>query len=245
MMISEKAAGIASQCRHYAMCKIDFLDTGLCPPGENNHYVSYFPQGRMDIVDALAKGTIPVTERLVDIADTCTLCGICDKQCHFVTELRPMIVMRALKEYVASHRAGNKEIVQIEEDDILRQFKQVVGEKNATNDPAILITYSNDPCPVSDMILPKYVVMPGSHEETTAVIKICNRENLALNVRGNGSSVIGLVMSEGVVIDTSRMKDLSIDTVNWRAEVGAGISAFELQTAAHKKGFRSCARCAG
>ena len=96
-MISEEAAGIASQCRHYAMCKIDFLGTGLCPPGENNHYVSYYPQGRMDLYDALAKGQIPVTERLVDIADTCTLCGICDKQCHFATELRPMKVMRALK----------------------------------------------------------------------------------------------------------------------------------------------------
>ncbi len=53
-MISEETSKVASQCRHYAMCKIDFLQTGLCPAGEENHFVSYYPQGRMDLVHALA-----------------------------------------------------------------------------------------------------------------------------------------------------------------------------------------------
>ena len=53
-MISEQARKIAAQCRHYAMCKIDFLGTGLCPSGARKHYVSYYPQGRMDIYNALA-----------------------------------------------------------------------------------------------------------------------------------------------------------------------------------------------
>ena len=40
-MISEQAKKTAAQCRHYAMCKIDFLGTGLCPSGQTKHYVSY------------------------------------------------------------------------------------------------------------------------------------------------------------------------------------------------------------
>ncbi|MCP4231155.1 MAG: hypothetical protein GY771_13535, partial [bacterium] len=126
-MISKEAAAIASQCRHYAMCKIDFLGTGICTPGADNHYVSYYPQGRMDLYAALADNRVPMTERLVDIADTCNLCGICDKQCHFVTELRPMKVMKALKEYVEANREGNNPVVKIEDDEVLKQFKNVVG----------------------------------------------------------------------------------------------------------------------
>jgi hypothetical protein len=95
-MIPEEARKTAAQCRHYAMCKIDFLGTGICPSGERKLFVSYYPQGRMDICLALAEGWIPVTEGLIDVARTCTLCGICDKQCHFVTGLRPMKLMKAL-----------------------------------------------------------------------------------------------------------------------------------------------------
>jgi len=238
-MISEEAAGIASECRHYAMCKIDFLGTGLCQPGVDFNYVSYFPQGRMDLYSAISKDQIPVTDKLVHIAETCTLCGICDKQCHFVTELQPMKVMRALKEYVESYLKDGKDVVSTKEDDLLKQFRKVVGNLNASNDPAILVTYSDDPCPVSGMKMPQYVVLPQTHEETLEIIRICNSEKIPINVRGNGGSVLGLVMSEGVVIDTCRMKNLSIDKENWRADIGAGISAFELQKEVLKSGMRA------
>jgi len=237
-VISKEAAAIAAQCRHYAMCKIDFLGTGLCPPGTTNHYVSYYPQGRMDLYDALAKNLVSVTERLVDIAKTCTLCGICDKQCHFITELRPMKVMKALKDYVDSYLAENKEVAQIEDDEILEQFKKVVGKKHATNDPAILVTYADDPFPGAGKKMPQYVVLPETKEDAKKIVSICNRCELPYAVRGNGSSVFGIVMSEGVVMDMNRMKQLSMDKDNWRVDIGAGISAFDLQKEVHRHGFR-------
>jgi Fe-S oxidoreductase len=98
--IPEDIRRTAAQCRHYSMCKIDYLDTGLCPPATARPYVGYFPQGRMDICKALAGGLLPVTERLVDIVSSCTLCGRCDKQCHFATGMRPMKVMEALKNWL-------------------------------------------------------------------------------------------------------------------------------------------------
>jgi len=237
-MISKEAAAIASQCRHYAMCKIDFLGTGICRPGAENHYVSYYPQGRMDLYAALADNRVPMTERLVDIADTCNLCGICDKQCHFVTELRPMKVMKALKEYVETKRKENIRVVKIEDDEVLKQFKNVVGRRHATNDPAVLVTYANDPCPVSREKMPKYVVMPETKEEVKEIVSICRRHELPFAVRGNGSSVIGIVMSEGVVMDMNRMKRISMDNDNWRVDIGAGVTAFDLQKEVHMHGFR-------
>jgi len=65
----------AKSCRHYAMCKIDFLGTGLCKSGAEKHYVSFYPQGRMDLYAALAENKIPITEKCVEIAETCDLCG--------------------------------------------------------------------------------------------------------------------------------------------------------------------------
>ncbi|MFA6111538.1 MAG: hypothetical protein WDA75_22495, partial [Candidatus Latescibacterota bacterium] len=84
----------AKSCRHYAMCKIDFLGSGVCASGTAKHYVSYYPQGRMDLYAALTEGITPVTESSVEIASTCDLCGKCDYQCYFVTEMRPSRVVR-------------------------------------------------------------------------------------------------------------------------------------------------------
>ena len=237
-MISEEAKMISSQCRHYAMCKIDFLGTGVCGAGEDNHYVSYYPQGRMDIYHALANKLIPVTERLIDIANTCTLCGICDKQCYFVTELRPMKVMTALKEYVDHYLADNRKIEKIEEDAILGELKAVVGAQWATNDPAILVSYSNDPCPLTPMQMPRYVAMPKTKDEVVGIVTACNSFNISYAVRGNGSSVIGAVMSEGVVIDMGRMKGIEIDRDNWKVITEPGVSAYDLQREVSKYGLR-------
>lgn len=231
---------IAARCRHYAMCKIDFLRTGLCPAAKDKHYVSYYPQGRMDIYAALANDLIPVTDRLVDIADTCNLCGICDKQCYFVTELRPLEVMKALKDRVDTYRHEKNDVISPENDGILDQFQKIAGAEWTSNDPAILISYAHDPGPFTGIQTPNYVVLPKTKEEISLIVKTCNEHQLPYNVRGNGSSVMGLVMSpEGVVLDLARMKDIKIDQDNWVASVGPGVSAFELQQEASQRGMRA------
>ena len=230
----------AKQCRHYAMCKIDFLGTGLCPSGEDKHYVSYFPQGRMDIFAALAENRIPVTERLVDIAETCTLCGICDTQCYFVTELRPLEVMRALKESVEIHLAQGKPIEKPQSDQVLTELQGIVGEEWASGDPAILVSYAHDPGPFTGIQLPRYVALPGSSDEVSRTVKFCMNHAISYAVRGNGSSVMGFVFAEeGLVMDLRRMRDIRIDTVNWKASVGPGVAAFELQTKAAQENLRA------
>lgn len=237
-MFPGEAKRIASQCRHYAMCKIDFLGTGLCPSAKDGNYVSYYPQGRMDIYHALAKGLIPVTERLVDISRTCTLCGICDKQCYFVTELRPGKVMKALKNHVDDYLKEKREIIKPEKDGILNQLRDVVREEWATNDPAVLVSYSDDPFPLASPVMPKYVVVPKTKDEISRIVRICNEHDLQYAVRGNGSSVMGFVMSEGLVIDVNRMRKIEIDEENWGVSVEPGVSAFELQEEVSKRGYR-------
>ena len=45
----KEALETAKNCRHYAMCKIDFLGNGVCPSGLEKQYVSFYPEGRMDL----------------------------------------------------------------------------------------------------------------------------------------------------------------------------------------------------
>ena len=228
----------ARQCRHYAMCKIDFLDTGICPAAIDRPFVSYFPQGRMDLFAGIHDNRITVTKELVNIADACNLCGICDKQCHFVTGLRPFAVMKALKEYVQNFLDSGSLPEEINPDAFLLELQKVTGKKWASNDPAILLPYADDPFPGSPFKMPRYAVMPFSTSEISEIMKLCMSENMPYAVRGNGSSVIGRVMCEGLVIDMNRMKGIRFDEKNWCVYAEPGVSSFELQKEAVKKGFR-------
>lgn len=236
--IPENIRQTAAQCRHYAMCKIDYLETGLCPPAKKTPFVSYFPQGRMDLCDALAKELIPVTETAVDIISSCTLCGSCDRQCHFVTGMRPMKVMQALKAFLDAFQKKGEKAAVIPEDEPLKALKNIVGEKWATNDPAHLIAYANDPFPLADRQIPGYVVLPGSADELVEIVRFADKASIPAVVRGNGGSVFGFVFTPGIVIDVNRMKKIQLDPDNWTAVIEPGVTSFELQKAVAEQGYR-------
>jgi UDP-N-acetylenolpyruvoylglucosamine reductase len=229
---------IAKNCRHFAMCKIDFLGKGVCPSGLEKHYVSFYPEGRMDLYAALAENTIPITEKCLEIADGCNLCGKCDYPCYFVNEMRPSKVMKALKDYVGAYLQRGGKIAPAEEDGLLAELKETVGDFWATDDAAIRIAYHHDLCPHVTFKMPTYVVMPNSKEEISSVIKLLNKNGIPYVVRGNGASSHGLVFSEGVILDLNRMKTMRFDEKNWSVKVGPGTASFDLQREAGKRGYR-------
>jgi hypothetical protein len=192
----------------------------------------------MDLYAALMRETIPVTEELVRITDSCTLCGICDKQCHFVTELRPLTVMKAMKDHVNNFLEQGGEPKTYEPDETVLELRRIVGEQWASNDPAILLPYSDDPCPISMQTVPKYVALPATKEEVAEIMDLCRERDIPFAVRGNGSSVMGFVFSKGLVLDMQRMQKIEFDEENWKVDVGAGVAAFKLQEEAVKRGYR-------
>lgn len=236
--ICHEALETAKNCRHYAMCKIDFLGSGVCASGLEKHYVSFYPEGRMDLYAALSDNIIPVTEKCVEIAHSCNLCGKCDYQCYFVNEMRPSKVMKALKDYVETYIKSGGQIVPAKSDNVLNQIREIVGEFWASNDPAISIAYHHDLCPYAVFKMPDYIIMPGSKEELSSVIKLLNRKSIPYVVRGNGASSHGLVFCEGAVIDLNRMNTIKFDEKNWCVKVGPGVASFDIQSAARKRGYR-------
>ncbi len=229
---------IARNCRHYAMCKIDFLGSGVCESGLEKQFVSYFPQGRMILYEALIENKIPVTQKCVEIADDCNLCGRCDYQCYFLNEMRPVKVMEALKAHVEDFIKKGGKIKIAKDDDLLTEIKKIVGNKRASNDEAIRITYSHDMSPVSEPKIPDYVVMPESKEEISLLVKLFNKNKIKYTVRGNGQNLLGFAINDGVIIDLNRMKTVEFDEKNWCVKAGPGVTAFDLQKQARKRGYR-------
>ena len=134
--------------------------------------------------------------------------------------------MAALKDYAAVHRSKDNPILCSSEDETLRRLREIVGAAWAANDPAILFTYADDPFPLAGPQMPRYVVLPGSPEETAAVVRLANDKGIPYIVRGNGGSVFGFVFSEGIVIDMNRMRQITVDAENWTATVEAGVTSF-------------------
>jgi hypothetical protein len=228
----------AKNCRHYAMCKIDFLGSGVCSSGLKKHFVSFYPQGRMILYEALAENKISVTEKCVEIADSCDLCGKCDYQCYFVNEMRPTKVMAALKKHVKDFIDNGGKIKPAQDDAILKEIREIVGYDWATNDQGITVTYSHDLSAISEPKMPDYVVMPNTKEEVASLVKLCKKYNLLYTLRGNGQNLLGFAVNKGVIIDLNRMKTIEFDEKNWIVKVGPGVAAFELQKQAQKRGYR-------
>lgn len=241
----DAAVQIAQRATHCGMCKIDFLGTGLCPAGKEHGFAAYWPEGKMEIIKALHAGHLQPTKKLVEIMDSCTLCGICDRQCHFITHLRPQHVCMALKDYVA--QLDKKDIKVTPEDETLRMLRSLVGERWATNDPAIIVSYAKTVI-TENAGRNFYVVMPETTEEVAAVIRYASSQNIPYLPRGNGTLLSlfadtllakAITLEKGIILDLRRMKKLTIDKKNQTATVGAGISSFELQKEAQAQGMRA------
>jgi UDP-N-acetylenolpyruvoylglucosamine reductase len=241
----QEAVNIANKGTHCGMCKVDFLGSGVCPSGKKNGYAAYWPEGRMEIVKALYSDKIKPTEELKNIANSCTVCGICDKQCNFTTHLRPEKVAKALKEYV--NKLDDKEFQKYPEDNVLKELRSIVGEKWASNDPAIITSYTKTII-VFDSSVNFYVVMPETTEEVAEVIKYADKNNIPYLPRGNGTLLSMFIetllakavsLEKGIILDLRRLNKIEIDKENKTATIGTGVTAFELQNEAYKHGMRA------
>jgi ferredoxin len=241
----DDALTIAKKGSHCGMCRFDFLGTGLCPSGKKYGFVAYWPQGRMEIFKSLMSGKVKPTKKLIEIANSCTLCGICDKQCNFATQLRPEKVAKALKEY--TDHLNESEFQDVTEDDIIKGLREIVGEKWATNDPVIISSYYNTIIH-PDSELNFYVVMPENADQISKIIKFANQHNVPFMPRSGGTLLScatptvlskAVCLDQGIIIDLLRLKKLEVDAKSCTATVGAGITAFELQKEAYKHKLRA------
>ena len=121
--------------------------------------------------------------------------------------------------------------------DIISQFETIVGRQNIILDTEGRYPYSHDETE-DYSFLPDVVLKPGTPEEISAIMKLCNRHLIPVTPRGGGTGLSGgsLPIQKGVVISMERFnKILHIDELNLQATVEPGVITQVFQNAVREK----------
>jgi glycolate oxidase len=123
--------------------------------------------------------------------------------------------------------------------DVISQFEAIVGEPNVIVDAEKLHPYSHDE--TEDLsFLPDVVLKPGSAEEISRIMSLCNEHRLPVTPRGGGTGLSGgaIPVHHGVVISMERFNHiLHIDELNLQATVEPGVITEVFQNAVKEKGL--------
>ncbi len=122
---------------------------------------------------------------------------------------------------------------------VLEKLKEVVGEKYVLTDIESLEHYAHDE--TEDFrFYPDVAVKPGTPEEVSEIVKLCNEFKIPLTPRGAGTGLSGgaLPIHKGVVLSMERFnKIIEIDERNFQATVETGVITQVFQEAVAKKGL--------
>jgi glycolate oxidase len=123
--------------------------------------------------------------------------------------------------------------------DIAKQLRRLVPDAVVISDREGRSTFECDAL-TAYRRLPLAVVLPGSTEEVSAILRFCHDNAIKVVPRGAGTSLTGgaLPLEDSVVVCLSRMtKVISIDPENRVACVEAGITNIAITNAAAVEGF--------
>ncbi|HEX5168824.1 MAG TPA: FAD-linked oxidase C-terminal domain-containing protein [Cyclobacteriaceae bacterium] len=123
--------------------------------------------------------------------------------------------------------------------DVVGQLGAIVGSENIILDEEKRYDYSHDKTE-DYSFLPDIVLKPGTTEEVSKILKVCNDNRIPVTPRGAGTGLAGsaLPVKKGVVISMERFnKILSIDELNLQAIVEPGVITEVFQNAVKEKGL--------
>ncbi len=121
----------------------------------------------------------------------------------------------------------------------IEALKKIVGQDNVLTGPEDLYTYSYDATP-GHAHLPDVVVIPGSAQEISEVMKLANENKIPVYTRGSGTNLsAGTVPTKGgiVLLMTRFNKIVEVDLENLVAVVEVGVVVAELNEEVGKYGL--------
>ena len=121
----------------------------------------------------------------------------------------------------------------------IAQLKAIVGEQYVLTDDEALHDYGHDQTEHL-LYLPNVVVKPRTAEEISAIMKLCNDENIPVTPRGGGTGLSGGALPHlaGVLLSTERLNSiLHIDERNLQVTTEPGVITEVLQDAVKEKGL--------
>ncbi len=134
--------------------------------------------------------------------------------------------------------------------EIYRQFEDVVGPDNISDDPAILDTYATPMAqaqhhmgPVYNVFTPRglAVVLPGSTEEVQSIVKLCNKHGIKFHTGSTfWTSRANICDDNAITLDMKRMdRILEINEKNQYAVIEPYVIGATLQAEAMKVGLNT------
>lgn len=121
----------------------------------------------------------------------------------------------------------------------IEAFKKIAGEAFVFTNEELLQHYSHDETETLHY-LPEIVIKPRTAEEISAIMKICNANNIPVTPRGAGTGLSGGALPHlgGVLLSTERMNTiLQIDERNLQVTTEPGVITEVLQNAVKEKGL--------
>lgn len=116
----------------------------------------------------------------------------------------------------------------------------ILGKDYVRDGKMSLITYAKD-MSSNPAVMSGVVVRPKSTEEISEIVKLANRSNCPIILRGGGESANGVtkgVPNRNIVIDMGRMQNVTdIDIENQRVEFQGGIRPYLLDEALKPYGY--------
>jgi glycolate oxidase len=124
-------------------------------------------------------------------------------------------------------------------DEHINRLREIVGDNYLAYDTETLENYGHDQTEHL-VYLPSVVVKPGTAQEISAIMKLCNENLIPVTPRGAGTGLSGGALPNlaGVLISTERLnKIVKIDERNLQVITEPGVITEELQNAVKEKGL--------
>ncbi len=121
---------------------------------------------------------------------------------------------------------------------IASKLRKIVGSDAVLDRPEDLMLYEYDGSLARGA--PRYVAFPQSTQHVSEIVKLANREGLAIVPRGAGTGLSGgsIARKGGIILAFARMnRILEIDVPNLRAIVQPGVVNLDLSNALMPHGF--------
>jgi hypothetical protein len=143
-----------------------------------------------------------------------------------LNDVIPLLIEK-IKQYKSAGRRMRLHKYNPVTDEIVRELKQITGEKNVLYDePDSMEMYSHDEVAEKHYAhMPEIVVKPSSAEEISKIMKLANKYMVPVTPRGAGSGLSGGAVPAfgGIVLSLEKMnRVLEIDRKNLMAVVEPG-----------------------
>jgi len=124
---------------------------------------------------------------------------------------------------------------------VIKDLKDMVGEKNVITDETNMINYSHDEFTLSEIShMPEVVVKPENAKQVSKVLKYAQETIIPVTPRGGATGLCGGCVPSlgGIVLSVEKMnRIIELDTDNQMAVVEAGVTLMGFYEAVEKAGL--------